>query len=266
MATVLYQGWDHRWLGTALIDWEDDDGSHTATFATGKYCHLSLAAVDPKDRSGTTIDLGFPSFAAALQSAMNAETAETVTVTFDPSTLAYTIAVSGALFELTLNALARRILGFTLTTTYSGATSYTSTMRPWYLWRAAIDGTTAYDQPVALADVVKQRRADDGTFYTAAPTRIVREASWEFRHEAQAAVHRRFAVADTVIGGASWTFEDFAELAARFAVPCVKKDAQESVVFFMPRGFVRGSLDIPGKTLLSNQTVRCRADSVVGYL
>jgi hypothetical protein len=270
MATDLYQGWDHRWLGSAIIDWEDDAGSHqveiNASSDVTRFCHLSLASVDPMDRSGTTIDLGFVSFAAILQSLMNAETTETVTVTFSTTTLAYTIACTGAVFELTLNALARRILGFTLTTTYSGATSYTSTMRPFYVWRAAIDGTSSYDQPVAIADVVKSRRADDGTFYTASPARIVREASWEFRHEAQAAVHRRFAVADTTIGGASWTFEDFAEHAARYAVPCVKRDSQESVVFFMPRGFVRGALDIPGKTLLSRQTVRVRADSVVGYL
>jgi hypothetical protein len=266
VATDLYQGWDHRWLGTALIDWEDDAGSHTATISSGKYCHLSLAAVDPEDRSGSTIDLGFPSFAAALQSAMNAETTETLTVSFNTTTLTYTIACTGAVFELTLNALARRILGFTLTTTYSGATSYTSTMRPFYVWRAAIDGMSNYDQPAAIADAVKARRADDGTVYTVAPTRIVREASWEFRHEAEAAVHRRFAVADTTLGGASWTFEDFAEHAARYAVPCVKRDSRESVVFYMPRGFVRGAFDVPGKTLLSRQVVRCRAESVVGYL
>lgn len=277
MATFLWQAWSHRWLGTATLDWADDAGAHSVSAsgssvgtsgAAGLFSHVALTAIDPKDRSGSTLNLGFPAFAPYLQTTMDAATAQTPTCVFDQATGLYTLACNGAVFSLTLTGttardIMRRILGFS--GNKSGATSYTSDTRPFYSIRTAVDAKTGFRAPSMISEETHWRRASE-VAYSLSSTRPTRSTQWEHRHEAKAAVQRRFAVADTVVGGASWTYEDFLEHAASFAVPCVVKDGTESMVFFAPDGFVESAIAYARPDYDGNETVRIRAATVAGYL
>jgi hypothetical protein len=268
MATDLYQGWDHRWLGTATLDWTATEGARSVSFTTGRYCHLGLTAIDPEDRRGTTIDLGFEEFAPALVAAMDAVTADNHTITWDPALLRYTFVVNG---NFPLNSVVatgnaaretmRRLLGITANGSYTA-----SDMRPWYVVRAEIDGRSNYDQPAMPDDVIRTRRASDGSIYSIGPTLVPREASWELRFEEKKHVQRRFADADSLAAGASWTYEDFLEHAAKYSVPCVIRDSVESMVFQMDTGFSRGAFARSRPDMDPMQIVKMRAASIRGYL
>jgi hypothetical protein len=280
MATVLYEAWDHRWLGTATIDWTDASGAHSVDITSadigtsgrsGLFSHLALTAVDPKDRSGSTLNLGFASFAAILQSKMDAATANTITVTFNETNLAYVFTTDAVGFGMTLTGSdarnrMRRILGFSGDVAFNpNAVQISSDARPFYLVRAAVDAKSGFVPPTMIGDEMKTRRAGSA-IYTLGATRPARSSRWEHRHEPKAAVQRRFAVADTLVGGASWTYEDFLEHAAKYGVPCVVKDGTESMVFYAPDGFGESSVQYARPDYDGNETVRIRATSVAGYL
>jgi hypothetical protein len=99
--------------GNSYIDWEDDDGVH--------------AAQVPLDIYRSPIEL-----AKTLQNVMNEQTAETITVSYSNQTGKFTIAASGALFELlwdsgtnTANTIGSTI-GFIITADDDSALSYIS--------------------------------------------------------------------------------------------------------------------------------------------
>jgi hypothetical protein len=117
----------------------------------------------------------------------------------------------------------------------SGATTYASQITPRYIWQAAIDGRAQYSQPTMREGEYSRRFADGGQMYTAGPVRPVYQAQWAHQFEAKADVHRRFSASD------DWTAHDFLDHAARYAAPCVIKDATEAMVFYCGTGFDRGS-------------------------
>lgn len=272
MSTVLYQTWNHRVIGTATIGWSDAAGPHSVSISSttngGRLSHIDLSAVDPEDRSGSTLDLEFHAFATELQSAMDAATSETVTVAFSTTTLAYTLTCTGGTFDITFNgdagARMRRILGFTAS--QFGAGPHGSNMRPWYLWAAAIDGRARYDQPAMREGDIKRRFADGGQMYSVGPVRPVYQARWAHQFEAKADVHRRFADADTLASGASWTAQDFLDHAARHAAICVIKDSTESMVFYTGGGFDRSAVTRSRPDSDLHQIVSVNAESIIGWL
>lgn len=270
MATDLYQGWSHRWLGTATLTWTDSSGTFSvSTASTDNFCHLGLTAVNIDSRDGGTVNTGFSSFATWLKTAMDASAStRTFTVTWSSTNLTYTITPNSGTIALTFTSTAgarmRRILGFTANK--SAAASQTSDMRPWYVMRAQIDGRTRYDFPTAREGQVRYAVGDDATLYTLAPTRLVQSAKWEHAFEPPEAVHRRLAVADTVAAGASWTWQDWLDHASRYAVPCVIKDASASMVFRTRTPFERGVARRRKPDAEPQQIVSINAESIVGYL
>lgn len=253
------------------MSWTDSAGTRSVSMSTadnsGRYCLRDLSSVtyNSKLASGT-VDLEVHAFITDLVAKMDAQTANTVTGSFNTSTLAHTIACTGGTFSFTFSGGAgdvmRRILGFT--GNKSGQTTYTSDMRPWFVWRAAIDGRTNYQQPAMVDDQLSQRFAGSQG-YAIGPTRPVREARWEHHHEAKEDVHRKFADADTLASGASWTFEDWAETAALYGGPIIAESSTETQVGWATHGFGRASFDRSRKDYDGNQTVRV-AMRVEGYL
>lgn len=267
MSTTLYQGWNHRTLGTGTIEWTDDDGAHSASITSatnsGKLSHIDLSAVNLDTDAGGTTDLEFHALATELQTVMDAATAQTVTVAFSQSTLAYTITVSGASFTainwpgaagLTL----RRMLGMSVSAA-PAAGVLTSDITPRYIWRAAVDGRAAYNQPAAIEGQTISRRAGS-MLYTIGPSQLVREARWEHRFESKTTLHRRFATAE------DWTAESFVDHATKYAMPCVVVDSTESMVFYSGRGWVRDAFARSRPDSDTHQTFRVTAESIVGYL
>jgi hypothetical protein len=269
MATDLYEAWDHRWLGSATLTLTDSNGANVVTISTGKHCHLSLAAVNIDARDAAVLDTGFSAFAAALQTAINAACVLNYTVAFSATSLEYEIEsdLSGS-FTLTFagaaGATMRRILGFAVSTGSSNL--HTSDMRPWYVMRAEIDGRAAYDLPLARAGQVRAAVGDDAAIYTLAPTRLIKSSKWEHRHEQPKHVHREQADADTLAAGRSWTWEDYLDHAARYAVPCVIKDATESLVFRTRVPFESGAARRLRADTEPRQTVVINATAIVGRL
>jgi hypothetical protein len=271
MATDLYQGWDHRWLGTATMTLTDSNGPHVVSITTGTYCHLSLAVVEVDARDYAAIDTGFDDFATALQTAINAAATPLVyTVTFGATNINYEIeSVALGNFTLTFAADAagaamRRILGFSASTPSTNL--HTTDMRPWYVMRAEIDGRAAYTFPTARAGQIRSAIGDDASVYVLPPTRLVQTAKWEHRFEQPAHVHRRFADADTTVSGKSWTWQDWLDHAARYAVPCVIKDATESMVFRTVTPFEPNSARRRKPDVEPQQIVAIDATAIVGYL
>lgn len=269
MATDLYQGWDHRWLGTATMTVTDSVGASVVSITTGSYCHLSLAAVTPDARGASAIDTGFDDFATALAAAINALATDTITVAWSTPSLAYTIAnASTSTLSISFSGAAgdrmRRILGFTANR--SAAATYTSNMRPWYVCRAEIDGRSAYTFPTAREGQIRSAFGDDASLYTLSPTTLVQSAKWEHRFEQPSHVHRRKADADTVAGGVSWTWQDWMDHAARYAVPCVVRDSSGSMVFRTSVPFEANSARRRKPDADPQQIVAINAQAIVGYL
>lgn len=268
MSAVLYEGWSHRRLGTATIGWTDASGAHTASITSanngGRMSHLDLSAVTLDTDDGGTVDLEFHAFATELQAAMDAQTAQTVTVSFSTTTLAYTITVGGGTFSTLVwsgsaGTLMRRILGLSASAAPS-AGSLVSDQTPRFIWSAAVNGRAAYQQPAAIEGQTVSRRAGGGQLYSLGPSRPIREARWEHRFEANEDMHRRFGATD------AWTAEQWIEHASIYAVPCVIADDTESMVFYTGRGWVREAFARSRPDSDLHQTVRVNAESIVGYL
>jgi hypothetical protein len=142
-ASFSYQGIKYHFnpieitASTDTIDWEDDGGVEQATIAAKIYR-------TPQE------------LATALQDAMNAQTAETITVSYSNVTGKFTIAASGALFELPWNTgagTAQSIgtkLGFSVAADDTGALSYISDNAQSY----AAPYTPSYDavDPIVVKD------------------------------------------------------------------------------------------------------------------
>ena len=269
MATTLYEGWDHRWLGTATMTLTDSNGANVVSITTGTYCHLSLAAVEVDSRSVSTINTGFTAFAAALQTAINAACTLDYLVTFSGDSLEYQIESDlGGSFTLAFGAgagdIMRRILGFTATT--GSAVVHSSNARPWYLVRAEIDGRSNYSLPLARTGQIRTAIGDDAAIYSLGPTRLVKTSKWEHAFEQPARVHRYLSVADTVVGGVSWTWEDWMDHAARYSVPCVIVDSVESLVFRTSVPFEGNAARRRKKDAEPQQIVAIDATAIVGRL
>lgn len=278
MTQALFQAWDHRSFGTATINWTDTSGATSVSVTSasigtsgsaGLFSHSAFVSVDPKDR-GAVRNLGFAALAPFLQTTMDAASGQTITVTFSEATQAYTLtATTGAVFSLTFVGDAgtrmRQLLGFTGNKT--GAMSYTSDCRPRFCIRTAIDGQAEFRRPSIIEGQYHSRIADGGKPYAVGPVRLAKTARWEHQHETKAAVFQAFAVADTVVGGAHWTYEDYLDHAARFAVPCMVYTTitGEAVIFYALDGFDADVAALHRADYHDRWIVRVTASSVVGF-
>jgi hypothetical protein len=165
-----YWGWDVAMLSgsTLTVIVTDSSGllganrTFTVSITSGTFAHIDLSSV-----TGTGT---YTAFAAALEAALEAGSAlgsvpRTYTVTWS-STTGYTIAVdSGATLTLDLTGsvaqlLMRTILGMAGDRT--GALSYSSTRRPYYLLVPATQCRTAVSDEYEPADVVTEEINDSG--------------------------------------------------------------------------------------------------------
>ena len=144
----VQQEWDFARYGSVDITWADDSGGAQSISAvsTGKYRHITSAANSLTHPDGGTAIANSTnvSWAPVLQTAMDAASAQTLTVTYSNATNRYTLTCTGSLFTITWTTAAeirmRNLLGFSATC--SGATSYTSTRAPYFTRQlASIEAT-----------------------------------------------------------------------------------------------------------------------------
>jgi len=168
-----YAGWDFERTGPAAVT----INGVLITFAVGTYAHVSLESAIRDGNTGT-----YTQFAIALQSASAGST-----VSWDPNALAYTIS-RAAVFSIVFGAtdagrLAARILGFQVPTgvpvTLSGAASYTSTRRAWYVCRNMYGAQSFESGKYEPSDILSQAVSNDGERYTIARATSPKLYDWQ---------------------------------------------------------------------------------------
>lgn len=182
--TLRYEfGWDFAraldGIGASVV--LDDDGPSTeiTPFTTGTYCHTSLDDMVFGDGS-------YDDFASALQGALNTAStgAGSYTVTFSAST-GYTIAYDAGNFSLTFSTCAiptqgsrmRAILG--MTGDRSGAATYSSQARPYFLILPAIAGRSDVSDDYEPDSLASEAIGDDGTGNVVGPTTAEKRIDWQ---------------------------------------------------------------------------------------
>lgn len=213
MSLLVSCAWDHARLGTATINWTDASGAHAVSVTTGRYSHPFAEDLWRVDVSGAQVVTNVLHFAPVLQAAMDAATAQTVTVTRSTTTGAYTMSCTGGTFNITWTGAAgilmRQLLGFTGNKT--GAGPWTSDCTPRYLIVPRVAGRTAYTGPRKVTDIVRRARTDAGDVVAVGPTYLPHVARWEHHFEAEEHVFLGRADADTVVGGHQYTWDSLDE-------------------------------------------------------
>lgn len=169
---------------------------YLSAFRSSRVGALSWRFTDPNGTFNGTLSssavfcheasTGWTVLSSNLQTAMDAATPATVTVAYNSTTGAYTIATNAASFSLDFTgprAPLGRALGFSTTAVLTGATSYTSTLTPYYVLFPAgdswCDDPFPYDQEEQVIIAV----SDDGYGYSNGPSRLVQRRT--YRHQFQ---------------------------------------------------------------------------------
>lgn len=140
----------------------------SATLASSRYWHLNLTDITDPD------SIGGGALATAVQAAFGGG-AHTVTCAFSATNLTYTLTGSG-IFTATIGAVLANALG--LGTSLSGASTYTSTVRPYYVIRPLIAGLTQYTDDYQQEGLVHGAVASDGTYYITGPQSLPTQNDW----------------------------------------------------------------------------------------
>ena len=212
MSLFVSNAWDFKRFGTATIDWTDDSGAHTFSITTGKYSHPAAVTLNLYDQAVTSYATGITEFRAALQTGMDAATAQTITVARSAGLYLITC-TTGATFAITFTGpaglLMRQLLGFT--GNRSGALSYMSQAYPRFQMMPVHQFRTAYTGLRHMPGAAKTHMTDAGRRRGFKPTTMPMGARWEHHFETDARVHRHKADADTVIEGHQSTWQAFYE-------------------------------------------------------
>jgi hypothetical protein len=166
------------------------------TIADGTY---AFAAFTSLTGTGT-----YTAFAAAVKAAADTAGGGPYTVTWSSSTYAFTISRAGV-FTLAFSSAAdlrlRAALGFAAN--LSGANTYTSTVRPYYVIVPATDARTLVSDVFEPEDMVDDAEADDGTPYGVSPNTTTNlRADWVHGLESYEATFSRAAAA-----AVPWTWQ-----------------------------------------------------------
>lgn len=193
-------GWNVAIIGTLRLSFEESLGGGFvfATISGGTHCHTDISS----------LVAGYTDFAAALKTALESASPNTLTytVTWSQSAQTYTIAPSAGTVTLSFTADARdvrmrRVLGFS--GSQSAAASHTSDQQPWYSRQLAeppTDVSDEYEPGGAAEDVEGPSGAAVGLFWQGWPT------YWDFtiRYEAVGDTFAHRAASAEV-----WTWDQF---------------------------------------------------------
>lgn len=174
---------------------------NAATIGTGTFAHQTLAAVSAVS--------GYTAFGVAVKSALDTAGGGPYTVTYSATTHLYTISRAAVNFTLdfsggTTDTRLAQALGFT-STSHSGAITYTSDVRPYYVM---VPTELARSQQLPFVyepeDIVAEAVSDGGTPYAVAKNTTELWSDWSQTMEAKAACFDASAVSS-----APWTWQMF---------------------------------------------------------
>lgn len=170
---------------------------NAATVASGTYAFATFASV-----MGTG---EFTDFATAVKAAFDAAGGGPYTVTWSSTTYLFTIsrATNFTLsFSSTSDLRLRAALGFTAN--LSGANSYTSTVRPYYVIVPAIDACTDVSGVYEPEEIVEEAVSDGGTPYGVSRQTTELYSDWTQAMESLSATFTRSATS-----AVPWTWQHF---------------------------------------------------------
>lgn len=215
----LVTGFDLNRVGSmsCVVDDGTDDG--TATVTVARYCHRDLTSLSARLGSGNYDD-----FATALDAALTAVlTTHGATVSVNLATGVYTLGVNASAspnFDFTSGAGQRlaQALGFHASggsvgagtiggtdyaCTLSGATSYTSNVKPYYWIELARDGMTSWSRPYDVAGQTKHVSTTKGNGYGIGPTTKTQHVDLKLAFQGLASVFSQESTTEV-----PWTIED----------------------------------------------------------
>lgn len=167
--------------------------SGTAVVANGTYCHVSLSSA---------LAGSYSPLATAVQTALQTLHGG-FSCTFNATTLTYTIS-NPSNFTLTWTGqqgeTLRRALGFA--GNLSGSTIYTSTVRPYYVIEAEIEGRSNYTDVYEPADIAEDAVSDGGDAFGVAQDTNELWCDWQQSCETKQATLARAATS-----AIPWTWE-----------------------------------------------------------
>lgn len=215
MTASIHAAFDFATVGAFSVSFTDSGGTKAVSLTTGKNTHVNVSSVV------STLNY----FATRLQTAINgAPLAGTYTVTFNASTLKYTIS-STVTFSMTftLPSVGSRVLGFTANK--SGANTYTSDVAVYYsiaLRRGGISNPTDDYEPAGYAEDAFVEGGDHyGVRAGVSPTFFDFTAPSEKR----AATFKRAALA-----AVPWTYQHFFEHVRNVESFALVTDTETSVL------------------------------------
>lgn len=197
----VYTGFTFDRIGKFSFSVTDDGngGSGTAAVLTGSFYH-------DLDTTGRSNAIPHTSFASKLETELESATSATWSVTYDNATMKYTVdqTTNTNNVSATLNTVAQNVLG--MSSSLSGANSYTSTTRPFYVLPTAEGAISNEEIRRWTEDQIERVRTDSGKQIGLGPTTFVYIAEWEHQYEPQARV------LDLTEGSPEdWTWEELYE-------------------------------------------------------
>lgn len=221
----IVAGFDTAEFGTLTFSGNSGGGAVETDVTAGTYCAETMASISAVS--------GYTSFATAVAAAMTTSMGDSVTGSFNTSTLAYTFTRAAGNATWTIGAdegdadIARlgRFCGFS--TSLSGTDSITSDVTPWFVIETAIDGKSKVTDEYEPDGILSVAEADDGSSYSVSRVTAPIYEDWRFKFESLAATFKREATSSV-----PYTFQHFVEH-VRAAHPFWVRNADDSAVYKM---------------------------------
>lgn len=211
MSVYVYAGWDVDVIGDMSVTVTEDNGSTTTwttTITAGMFNH---------DADMSSVVTGYTSFKSKVQSKLNAGAqfgSDPFSVTFTNN--AYTISYTPGTFKMAFTSLSnpghrmRRALGFHATV--SGASTFTSTMIPYYLLESSMGAKSRDSGDYEPDEMVHVEEGNDGqTFGAMAPSSMPNYNDFVFTMEPEERTQKHKADSDSTSGARPWTWRHFLE-------------------------------------------------------
>lgn len=194
MALRYFAGWDHANIGAATMTTSGIVAS--VNISSGTYCHA-----DASDIMGTG---EYTDFATALDTALGG----TFSVSFNASTLLYTIS-AGSAFQITaMNLLMKRLLGFDIldaSLPTASASSVVGTQKAWYAIAPTVEARSDVSDDFEPGQLGADGEADDASFVGVSRTSSPVYHDWVQMMEPKSACYTRSSTYWTNMGSSTVT-------------------------------------------------------------
>lgn len=200
----LMAGFDLALIGTVQFTVTDDDiTSQAFTFTTGTYAHRDMSSVMGSGE--------YTEFWATVEAAVNAASTDTHTISYNASTYEVTWSTDASVLfidfmhaDADVNTRSKALIGFTADR--SGATSYSSQVRPYYVLELARDGVSDFSDDFEPEGQTRREVSVNATAYSVEPLSYEVHTDLKLRFQTRASIFKRAASS-----AEPWTYRHMVE-------------------------------------------------------